>query len=188
MRTAIQVLAGGLLGIWLLVAMTSPMMLGAPGASNRLSNLVTIIAVLSYPLVIGLVFYLLGWNLAWFSPRGLLLTTLAAPIVALFFYGRPTLNLLRGIANEGYSVKADAVYASGKKIAGADPQTFQALSNYYAKDAVRVYRYIGLGEIKIVENADPVSFEIVTQPIGQNELQFDARDKHRRYLAGKPLP
>jgi hypothetical protein len=124
MKLAGQIVAGFLLLFWPIVAMTSPMMIGAPGASNRLKNLLTIVAVLSYPLAIGLTFYWLEWDL-FLSPKSLLLLTLAAPAIGLFFYGVPILNLMRGIANEGYTVKSHAVYAHGKKIVGADPASFE---------------------------------------------------------------
>jgi hypothetical protein len=128
-----------------MVAMTSPMMVGAPGASNRLKNLLTIVAVLSYPLLIGLIFYVVDWGLL-VSPKTVLLITCAAPSIALFFYGVPILNLLRGIANDGYTVKANAVYAQGKKIAGADPVSFEVVGTlgadaeqYDARDKHRRY-------------------------------------------------
>jgi hypothetical protein len=124
--TALKIVAGFLLLMWPLIAMTSPMMMGAPGASNRLGNLVTIVAVLSYPLPIGAIFFWLDWGL-FVSPTTLLIITCAAPVIALLFYGVAILNLLRGIANEGYTVKAHAVYAHGKKVSGADPKSFVVL-------------------------------------------------------------
>ena len=127
-KIALQILATFLIVGWPMVAMMSPMMIGAPGAINRLKPLVTIVVVLSYPLAIGLLFYWLGWNLWFVSARTLAFLTALAPALALYFYGRPIVNLLRGIANEGYVIVRGAVYFDGKIIKYADFASFEATS------------------------------------------------------------
>lgn len=66
-------------------------------------------------------------------------------------------DVLHKFANAMYARDKDSVFLEGRKIAGADPNTFQIIEAWrYARDAKNVYF-----EGKRVENIDPAKFELI---------------------------
>jgi hypothetical protein len=78
-----------------------------------------------------------------------------------------------------YSIEKDGVYCYDTLIKGADPASFEILSEHFARDARAVYvqrqRY---------DDADPASFEILSEP-DRRPTQF-ARDRRHVYKTNRP--
>lgn len=85
--------------------------------------------------------------------------------------------------NEKFASDNKNVYLMGNKIEGADPMTFQVITDdgemRYAKDKNSVYIYLKDGEIMKVFGADPETFEVLDYPY--------AKDKNDAYNGCLPL-
>ena len=173
-----QIVTTFLLCLWPIVAMTSVMMFAAPGSTDNTSNIVTVIAVLFYPAILGAIYWLTGTAFWGLSAKTFFISTVALPLAAsLYFrYPRLLLNSLRGISSVGYAVKEGKVFYKGIEIQ-AEAQTFKVLETETAKDANRVF-YRG----KVIEAADAESFSLFTDV----SASF-SKDKNRVYYEGKVI-
>lgn len=152
-----------LLAYWPVLAVTSVMMFGGPGAANDEARIRNIILILYYPALITGVYWLSGASLFGISGKGLFIVSVVIVTLGIYALGyfRLAGNLLRGINNEGYSVAGDIAYYNAKRIANADTDTFRPAEEerstlrqveYYV-DKNRVY-YQGI----VVPGVDPVGF------------------------------
>lgn len=129
---------------WPLVVMMSPMLIAAPAAVDRRSNLLMVSAMALYPLFIALLYLWAGRPFFSIAAATCFQLTLAACGPLLFIYGLPRMlwNNLRGISNIGYVATKKAVYLDGRRLWGARPLSFCTPSlpfSPYAHDAQRVY-------------------------------------------------
>ncbi|MBQ2326977.1 MAG: DKNYY domain-containing protein [Clostridia bacterium] len=87
------------------------------------------------------------------------------------------------LENEKFAVDKRKVFLMGDEIEGADPKTFEIISDEgnmrYAKDKDSVYIYLKDGEIMEVFGADPKTFEVLAFPY--------AKDKDDAYNGCLPL-
>jgi len=110
-----------LLLFWPLVFGTSFMMFDAPGSTNDVSTILFVIAVLCYPVYIFLLYWVFRGN--YFGLSGRLMTIVSVGfvmVVSATFYGRLTVNALRGVKNTGITITDDTVYHDGKALQSAD--------------------------------------------------------------------
>ncbi len=188
MKLAFDIISAFILTFWFVVLMTSPMMLGAPGAVNDKTNIITIIVVLCYPIYLLVLYWLLDISLFGVPAQKVLLIASIIVLAALLVFGYIGLliNSLRGIATAGYSVTASSAYYNAKAIEQAEPESFAVLAssdvfNYraeYARDKQYVF-YCG----EILTGADPESF----QPFESSQTGF-WQDQTHIYYGGEVLP
>ena len=99
---------------WPIIFMMSPMMLGAPGADNDKSQVISVMLFLSYPIGISLLLWIFGGS--YFGVKGFKLTIICVAVIvigfALFGYFGTLSNLAKGIANTGYSIANGGFQAS----------------------------------------------------------------------------
>jgi hypothetical protein len=144
---------------WFLMFMSSPMLLD--GRTNSVPDwriLLALVAILFFPVLIGLVYILFGWTFLGLSPKIFLILCFLASITAATVMGYPRFFLLslQGIPSSGPFVSEKGVFYDGLLIPGADSKTFAAVkdSTYeYFADKNHVY-----SDGKIVVGADPQTF------------------------------
>lgn len=176
------------LTLWIFIALTSPMMLGGPGANDNRSNLFTIALIFFLPALIFLV-YLAADKSFYRIPASycLALSLIAAATLSLLLR-LPWLltNSLAGIPNSGYFKNEKYVYKDGKKLPHVLAGSFEMIDEYfYTRDQQHVF-YNGA----IIPGADPHSFESASEnqkPDGENPGVLFWRDKHAVYANGKIL-
>lgn len=161
LKMILQILASCLLLPWPLVMMTSVMIFDAPGSTDNMSAIRTALCVAFYPLVVGLIFFVLRLSFWGLAPKWFLTLTFLIPLggALLFGYPRMYLNASRGISSNGYFTKNGVVYYGGSVI-DADAASFRALKDMddleiYAADKNKVY-YYG----RVIPEADPQSFKL----------------------------
>lgn len=166
MQIAINIFITFAFMFWPIIFMMSPMMLGAPGADNDKSQVISVMLFLSYPIGISLLLWIFGGS--YFGVKGFKLTIICVAVIvigfALFGYFGTLTNLAKGIANTGYSIANNRAYYGGKRIDGADGASFVILDNdkfghsmsWYAKDRSHFY-YQGVA----VDGAIPDNFKKV---------------------------
>lgn len=199
----INILVTFALLFWPLVFGTSFMMFDAPGSTNNVQTILTVVAVLAYPVYIFLLYWLLGGS--YFGLSGRLMSMISLGVVALACggaYGSLIGNAVRGVNSSGVTITENAVYYDGKVVSGADPATFgpvpedalgQGRTSQYHKDAYRVY-YYGVP----VPEAQADSFELaeVTERAGtsaETTGYFELRnqlysDGSRLFFGGEAVP
>lgn len=74
------------------------------------------------------------------------------------------------------------VYYSTDTVPGAHPETFQVLERSYSKDAQNVYYLENGNQVKIIDNADPVSFKVTPY---DSIRKSDAYDGKNYFINGK---
>ncbi|MBI3230796.1 MAG: DKNYY domain-containing protein [Burkholderiales bacterium] len=129
---------------WPLIVMMSPMLIAAPAAVDRRSNLLMVSAMALYPFFFALLFYAAQRPFFGISANTCLAISALCCGILFVLYGLPRMlwNNFRGIANEGYFATRRAVYLNGKRIAKAQPASFRQpvkMFSPYARDAERVF-------------------------------------------------
>lgn len=116
-----------LFAFWPILAITSIMALGGPGATNDKGNLRDIILILYYPVPIAIIYWLTGESLFGISGRSLFLSALVAVTLGVWGLGyfKLAFNVMRGINNDGYSVVDDKVYYDARLLPKADAKTLR---------------------------------------------------------------
>lgn len=176
--------------VWVPMAMTSPMMLGAPGAGDDRPKLVLIAAIFFLPTVIFLLYVFADKSFYGIPAPYCLAVSLALAALLSFLLRLPKLiaNAFAGIPNSGYFKNATHVYLNGNKISRASPDSFENLDTVsaYARDEHHVF-YHGL----VIPDADPHSFEPAADnqaPNGSDPGVLFWKDIHAVYANGKILP
>ncbi|MFK3861813.1 DKNYY domain-containing protein [Pseudoalteromonas rhizosphaerae] len=150
MSVVINILVTLALCFWGSMMMMSPMMFGAPGATNNKQKVFSAILILSFPVPLFLLIGLFGGS--YFGIDSYKMALISAVVIGFFFvifgYTGMISNLLRGIANAGYCVVDQHVYFNAKLIENADAESFTTyslanLNTYdaalYAKDKQHLY-------------------------------------------------
>lgn len=161
MSTFVDVLTTFAFMFWFMMFMMSPMMFDAPGSENDKSHLITMMLILCYPIVISLLYFMLGGQYFGISGATMIISSVCVVFggFILFGYLSAFLTLQRGIALSGYSVADGKVYFDAKVVESADGDSFSEMPlkdtlsyrrNYYAKDDKHFF-YEG----KVVENVVP---------------------------------
>ncbi|MTI20604.1 hypothetical protein E1176_06190, partial [Fulvivirga sp. RKSG066] len=154
-NTAFNIITAILLLVWGFLIMMSPMLVASRGFEDRLSSILTAIFIIGYPVIIFVLYKLLGYKFFGMTPNVWLIGFSVATLLICTLYGFPgmLMNLKRGIPNSGYFIGESNVYLNGETIEDADPASFKIIDDsQYAVDHGRVY-YYG----RVVEGADPDS-------------------------------
>lgn len=183
MSIVVNVISTMLLFFWPLMLMMSPMMFDAPGSENQRSHVFFVMLILSYPIGLASLYWVLGGSFWGLSGRTftLLATIIVVGAFTVFGYGTLLKNSVRGIANSGYDVVNTQVYYNAQLLPSANAKQFELLdSSYgrggYARDDRSVF-YRG----EPIPNADPSSFAVL-----DDDGEY-WHDKHRIYLDGEAL-
>ena len=143
---------------WPAMIMMSPMMIAAPGFANKKSSILTAMLFFVYPSVVFILLYLTGNVFFGANPFWWAVAVFVLGFLVALLYRLPGqwYNLSRGISNYDYFIKGNAVYINGKRIKGADANSFTHFNNrgYYSKDKNHVYY-----NSKKITSADAVSFQ-----------------------------
>ena len=160
-----------------MAVMMSPMAFGAPGSTSNKSAMVPVVYIVFYPVLIGLLYYLLNWPFLAIPPRIFLLLSIALPTAAFMLFGYPRimLNMYRGVASIGYCKKESAAYYNGSPLKAADAASFTIIDSSYARDRTHVY-YDG----KPMQGADPASFAPILTRTEQSAFWRDAKHVFNR--------
>lgn len=189
MRIFFQIVISIILAYWPVFSMTSVMLFAAPGSTDNARLLLIAMGAMLYPALITGVLHIFKFHL-WGLPSnwvflGSLLICLGG--IALFGYPRLYLNTVRGISNNGYTVKESKVYFAGKAMK-ADAKSFQIVGGnfpYYAKDESQVYH-----ESKPIPGVSPAQFRLLTRSESLPEgiaADADATDGTSYFRFGKIL-
>lgn len=183
MSFAVNLLSTMLLLFWPLLLMMSPMAFDAPGSENQRSHVFVVLLVLSYPIGLAALYWVLGGSFWGLSGRTftLLATIIVVGALTVFGYGTLLKNSVRGIASSGYDVVNERVYYNARWLPEANAKQFELLdSSYgrggYARDDQSVF-YRG----ERLADVDAASF--ATLDDGEEYWQ----DKQRVYLDGVAL-
>jgi hypothetical protein len=180
----LQIFITGLLLFWPMVLFISVMMFDAPGSTEEIGNIVFALAVVFYPVLIGLGVFLFNFPLWKIPPKYVLAATLVVPALGAFLFGYPHMlkTRLAGLPTRGYFVKEAKVYHAGRRVE-ADAATFKPFSEEeglgrsdYARDNQKVFV-----RGKPIPGADPATFHF----LGESH-RYQA-DKDRVYHEGKVL-
>lgn len=176
MNTFLSIVVSFICLPWQALIMMSPMMIAAPDFSNKKSSILTAMIFFSYPGIIFILLYVSGYSFYGTDPFWWSVATGASGILVSIFYGLPLqfLNLYLGIANYDYFIKGRNAYLNGKRIKGADTNTFTHFNKrgYYSKDALHVYYNTGR-----LKNADAPTF----QPVANDDTKNYWHDKNNVY-------
>ncbi len=190
----VTVLTVFVLAPWFPLFMMSPMMFGAPGASDNRSAILSVILILYYPLLVFLFYWIMKWTFFSFSPAKLLLVSTVVITAAIYFFGYFQLykKTLSGIKSDGYSAVEDKVYYSAELLSNVDAATFELLDKdlyggqtcfiKFAKDKNHVYL-----EGKIIEDAHSESFKRVLD-IDKSFTRFFSDKNHAYTTEGYKIP
>ena len=150
MSIVINILVTLALCFWGSMMMMSPMMFGAPDATNNKQAVLTALLFLSYPVPLFLLIGLFGGS--YFGINSYKMALISAIVIGFLFtvfgYTSMVKNLLQGIANDGYCVVEQRVYYNAKLMEHADAESFTSytradLNTYdaelYAKDKQHLY-------------------------------------------------
>ncbi|HEY7771980.1 MAG TPA: DKNYY domain-containing protein, partial [Marinagarivorans sp.] len=160
MQTLINIIVTLGLLFWASGVMFSPMMLGAPGAANRLGTWWFYIILFLTPVVIFALYWIFGGQFWGITGDALTKGFLILFVAAMLFFNVPLSmwNIYKGISNDGYSVKSQGVYYKGALIDGADGNSFTEFSEeqqgFYADNYARDAKYLYYNN-KRVADADP---------------------------------
>ena len=99
---------------------------------------------------------------------------LGLSVIMIYRLPHQLYNLLKGISNYGYFIKNKAVYLDGKRIKGADADSFTYFDKkgFYSKDKKHVYY-----NCKKIKNADAATF----QPLAGDDTDSYWHDKNNAY-------
>lgn len=158
---------------WASGVMFSPMMLGAPGASNRMETWWFFIILFLAPVVIFALYWAADGQFWGISGYALTKGFLIVFVLAMLAFNVPlsVWNIYKGIHNDGYSATSQGVYYDGALIDGADSNSFTEFdkvqtefsANDYARDANNIY-FRG----QLIANTDPDTF----RPIGEEHKLY----------------
>ncbi|MBB1396973.1 DKNYY domain-containing protein [Pseudoalteromonas sp. SG44-8] len=150
MSVVINILVTLALCFWGSMMMMSPMMFGAPGATNNKQAVLTALLFLSYPVPLFLLIGLFGGS--YFGINSYKMALISVVVIGFLFtifgYTSMVKNLLQGIANGGYCVVEQRVYYNAKLMEHADAESFISYSQadlntydaqLYAKDKQHLY-------------------------------------------------
>jgi len=162
---------------WPAVVMMSPMMIAAKGFADKKSNVQLALLLFNYPAILFLLLYLTGYSFYGTNPFSWAGVMAALGILICIIYGLPRqfLNVSRGISNYDYFIRERNVYLNGKRIQGADPNTFTHFDNrgYYSKDKSHVYY-----DTRRLASADAATFK----PLAKDDEARDYwHDKNNAY-------
>lgn len=87
MKLLIDIIVTFLLVFWPMVLFTSVMMLGGPGATENLSNVLTVVLVVAYPIYIFILYLLLGQPYFKLSPKSCLIAATIVVVLAQSIFG-----------------------------------------------------------------------------------------------------
>jgi hypothetical protein len=176
---------------WFIAFITSPMMFGAPGAADNKSNVYFVLGVLTYPILIFLIYYIFKFNFFTLKP----LVPLVASILVILLgfkvlgYDKLLFTTIKGISSTGYSAKNSKVYFRGSEIIGVDFDSFTTegiVGNHYkeyAKDKNTVYYY---GQA--IKNSDPSTFKrLILETNGKSLSTEYFLDSRNIYYRGETL-
>jgi len=95
---------------------------------------------------------------------------------------------------EGYSKDKNSVYYHSTKIEGVDAKTFQVVSLCFTKDKNNVYYWLRPTEKRVIENADPKTFQLLSEELAieSDVYRYHAKDKnyvfyHTQIIEGADL-
>lgn len=128
---------------WSGMVMMSPMMIAASGFADKKSSILTAILFFIYPSFVFMILHQMGYMfygtnaLRW----AVVMFILGFLITLLYRLPRLFYNLSIGVSNCDYFIKNNLVYFNGKRIKGADANSFTNFNNrgYYSKDKNHVY-------------------------------------------------
>lgn len=161
---------------WPGMIMMSPMMIASPGFANKKSSILNAMLFFFYPSIVFVLLHLIGYEFYGTNPLWWSVVTFVIGFLICMLYKLPhqLYNLSKGISNYDYFIKNDAVYLNGKRIKGADVNTFTNFNNrgYYSKDKNHVYY-----NTKKLITADAATF----QPVADDVTNCYWHDKHNAY-------
>lgn len=183
MKILINILGTLLLLPWPGIIMMSPMLICSEGFSEEKTSILTGLLVLNYPFLFFVLLHLLdqpfyGTRTIWWAVGCLLIS---GSLTIAYGLPRMLVNSVASVPNHGLHQTDKHVYFHGRRIRGADPETFmnfEEQNDYYSKDANSVF--YGTKRLKL---ADAPSF----QPAGDQWGVF-WKDGNRVYVNGKAIP
>lgn len=164
------------------VVMMSPMLITSSDFRTEVSNILLALVLLNYPLLLFGALVLSGQPYFYTNPVYWMAGVGVFSIGLTLLYGLPQLllNVLQNTPNDHFYLTPTHVYCSGKKIRGADPSTFQVISESgeYSKDNTHVY-YCH----KKIKGADPDTFA----PLDPS-YPILWKDDRQVYYYDRPIP
>lgn len=152
---------------WPGMIMMSPMMIASPDFANTKSSVLMAMLFFIYPSVVFILLYLFGYSFFGTNPLWWAVTLFVLGTFVSLLYGLPRqlYNLSKGVSNYDYCIKNNSVYFNGKRIKGADANSFTHFDNrgYYSKDKNHVYY-----NSKKIASADVASFQPLAGDINNN--------------------
>ncbi len=182
-KTIFDILVALLIFFWPGFILASLMAFDAPGSVNSGKMILISMSMITYPVIIFIIYTVLKIPFFSFPAIAPLIISIliSLSIMTVFGHFKLVSNFSKGIKSSGYTITDTKVFYNGNLINGAEPKSFQELSESryapYSKDANNVY-YKG----KAIERASVASFK---QLKASNSNDPDAFDGTKYYKYGK---